>query len=379
MELSRLHSDLDHLYNALLRHPLFMDNPTALETFEELYPIIKVSCTGYDSFITAASDLTAFFDDGHTNIELPYTADALCLPIPCAWQGDRLATECALGDIPSGTAILGVEGKPIQHILQSMCRRIPHENIHLVKSRMTQYPYQNYHLFSELNLRWLLGEKETYCVDFSIGEQVLSRQFVPVRYNGFLDFPSDENFLSWAIHGKAAILRLDACICNDAYCKALDDLAMACLAESATSLTLDISHNMGGSSAVIDRFINHIDTDSYQRYEMIDYSSGHPFTVCSRSEPVTNDRAEHLFPSKLYCIVGNHTFSSARTFAVTLEDNGLATILGQPTGGMPSSYGMPKKNMLANTGIRFRVSHARFLRPNAALDDEDTLYPVFAL
>ena len=373
MELHKLHADLDHLYGALLSHPLLRDDPNELEAFRGLYPILKEGCTGFDSFVTAASDLTGFFRDGHTNIELPYSPSDLCLPIPCAWQEDALLTQCGLGDIPAGTQILGVEGKPALHILQSMSRRIPHENLYLVKSRMTAYPYQNYHLFSKLNLTWLFGEKEAYRVDFLRGEQVDSRTIPLSPYSGFLDFPDENDFLSWDIQQGAALLRLDSCICNDAYLQALDALAAACRAENATSLTLDLSHNMGGSSAVIDPFLSHTDTPGFRRYEMIDYRSGQ--TVTSRSQLVPNPRAEHLLPKKLYCIVGNHTFSSARTFAVTLKDNGLATILGQPTGGKPSSYGMPCKDALPHTGIRFRVSQALFLRPNAQLDEEDTLTP----
>lgn len=67
--------------------------------------------------------------------------------------------------------------------------------------------------------------------------------------------------------------------------------------------------------------------------------------------------------------------SSARTFAVTLKDNGIATIIGEPTGGKPCSYGMPKKAETPNLKIRFRVSRALFLRPNAELDAEEALVP----
>lgn len=374
MELHKLHADLDHLYNALLSHPICIDDPEQKASFSFLYPILKEGCVDLNSFISTASDMTAFFQDGHTNIELPYTPSDLCLPIPCRWQMDALLTECDLDDIAAGTQIIGIEGKPLPHILQSMSRRIPHENLYLVKSRMTTYPYQNYHLFSKLNLTWLFGAKDAYRVDFLRGQQAESC-LIPLRpYCGFLEF-HEGNHISWDIQNGAALLRLDACIYDESYEQTLQQLAEACAFQRATSLTLDLSHNMGGSSAVIDPFIRHIDTPSYRRYEMIEYSTGKPVQLCSRNEVIVNEKSRFLFPQKLYCIVGHDTFSSARTFAVTLKDNGLATIMGQPTGGKPSSYGMPKKDVLPHTGIRFRVSQALFLRPNAQQDDEDTLTP----
>jgi len=82
-----------------------------------------------------------------------------------------------------------------------------------------------------------------------------------------------------------------------------------------------------------------------------------------------------LFPKNLICRVSNTTFSSARTFAVTLKDNGIATIVGQPTGGKPCSYGMPRRDVTPNCNIRFRVSRALFLRPDEKLDEEVALFP----
>ena len=39
---------------------------------EALYIAICEVLYDYDSFIDAATELTTFFEDGHTNIELPY-------------------------------------------------------------------------------------------------------------------------------------------------------------------------------------------------------------------------------------------------------------------------------------------------------------------
>jgi hypothetical protein len=98
---------------------------------------------------------------------------------------------------------------------------------------------------------------------------------------------------------------------------------------------------MGGNSAVIDEFIKFTHVDSFRRYEMIDFSSGEAKTITRRSDEIKNHKKECLFPTEIYCKVSHNTFSSARTFAVTLKDNGIAKIIGTETGGKPNSYGMP--------------------------------------
>ena len=133
---------------------------------------------------------------------------------------------------------------------------------------------------------------------------------------------------------------------------------------------------MGGSSAVIDEFIKHVDIDEFRRYEMIDYSQGAPQYITKRGDIVKNNKASKLFPLDIYCRVSYDTFSSARTFAVTLKDNGIAKIIGSPTGGKPNSFGLPKKFKTPNNKINFRVSQCLFLRPKKTEDGEIALFPI---
>ena len=168
---------------------------------------------------------------------------------------------------------------------------------------------------------------------------------------------------------------MDGCVYDDEYKRTLDELARLCKEKNSDILELDLSKNMGGSSAVIDEFIKYVDVDNFRRYEMIDYSSGAPKVVTTRKDIISNCKKQLLFPKKIVCRVSNTTFSSARTFAVTLKDNHIATIIGQPTGGKPCSYGMPRRDSTPNCNIKFRVSRCLFLRPDDMLDEEMTLFP----
>ena len=103
--------DLEFLYAALLKHPsIIMDEKIKIK-FETLYLSKCDVVCDYDSFIDAATALTVFFQDGHTNIELPYTTQDLCLRLRCCWSGadgNELILEEEYEDIPEHTRIINV-------------------------------------------------------------------------------------------------------------------------------------------------------------------------------------------------------------------------------------------------------------------------------
>ncbi len=374
MCIEALLEDFSYVCTALKQHPILL-NSDKKEQFTELVQKLRLSVRDYPSLIDALTEATMFFQDGHTNIELPYTEEDLCLKIPCNWNKDVLVISENGLDITAGAEIISVEAMPVSELFSFAETRIPHENKYLVKSRTTEYPYKNYHLFSGMNLEALFGKKEFYYIRFRINGEITERQCPLVHYDGFLDF-SQKPFVSYEVKEDTFILHLRECIYNEEYKDTLRQVAELCREKDLHNLELDLSENMGGSSAVIDEFIHFTYADTYRRYEMIDFSSGSPIRVASREQVVPNKKQDILFPKRVICRVSNTTFSSARTFAVTLKDNGIATIIGEPTGGKPCSYGMPKRDVTPNFHIRFRVSRALFLRPDAELDGEEALYPM---
>lgn len=370
--------DLEYLYAALLSHPSVIRDERKRAELETLYLAKETTVRDYDSFIDAATELTVSLHDGHTNIEIPYTPVDLCLNLKCCWDGancEELVLEEAYEDIPEHARIMDVEEMPIEEIVIALAERIPHENLYLVRSRMIRLPYQNYHMFSARNLKRLFVAKENYRITFAVDGKLVKKDIPLLRYDGFLEFIPDDEFLTYEIIGDKAILHLKSCICNEVYKRTLRELACICDTQSINAFVLDLSENMGGDSSVIDEFIKYTRIKEYHRYGMVDFSAGEAGVVTNRLDVVKNQQQEFLLPERIYCKVSYNTFSSARTFAVTLKDNGIATICGTPTGGKPNSYGMPKKMIMPKTGIRFRVSRAVFLRPDADKDEEIALMP----
>lgn len=381
MSSSDYKEDLEYLYSALLCHPSILEDQRMQCAFKKLYLSIVAQEFEYDSFIDVATELTAFFQDGHTNIEIPYTAQDRCMKLKCYWNEDdcdELVLTERYENIPKHAKIFAVEDMQVSELIFALADRIPHENIYLVKSRMIMYPYQNYHVFSEINLKKLFGVKENYSVTFSVDGKLIKKDIPLVYYDGFLDFRPDDEFLAYEVSDDAVVMYLNQYICNEKYKQTLSELACICEEQEISSFVLDLSDNMGGDSSVIDEFIKYTRKKNYRRYEMIDFSSGKRKRMTSRANVVKNQQQDILLPEKIYCKVSHNTFSSARTFAVTLKDNGIATICGVPTGGKPNSYGMPKRMIMPKTNIRFRVSRACFFRSDVSSDEEITLMPELA-
>ena len=367
--------DLEYLYGKLVKHPLFLIDGAELSRFEKLFHQTIGNIQTIDDFVLAANQLTCFFGDGHTNIELPYSNEDMSINIPCYWDGSRLLLSTDYKGIESGAEIISVEDMPVSTLVVRMAERIPHENMYLVQSRMINYPYKNYHVSSENNLQSLFGKKDFFRVSFAYKGNINTVELPLEKYNGFLDF-HDSNFVYYDIVGDTAFLHLDTCICNDLYENTLCELVDICAERGIKVLVLDLSQNMGGNSAVIDMFIKHTRTDEYRRYEMIDYSQGSAEYITRRTDIVKNEKHPKCFDQEIHCNVSYNTFSSARTFAVTLKDNGIATrITGSPTGGKPNSFGLPQRFNTPNCNLSFRVSRCLFKRPNADDESEIALYP----
>lgn len=128
---------------------------------------------------------------------------------------------------------------------------------------------------------------------------------------------------------------------------------------------------MGGTTSVIDEFLSYTHVTKYRQYSTLDYSEGCEKMIADRRYEIQNRQKDVLFPKDMRIKVGYDTFSSARTFAVTLLDNKVAILEGGCSGGKPNSYGAPVKGVLPESKIRYRVSTRYFMRPDATRDDED--------
>lgn len=161
------------------------------------------------------------------------------------------------------------------------------------------------------------------------------------------------------------------------------------------NLVISVQQNGGGNSGVIDALVEHLPVNRYKSFaasirfsqvvlgqqdvslaQVEQASTGHTGNVYDfpASEITVAERTE-TFDDKVYVLTDSFSASAAVDVAAILHDNNLATLVGEPTGGMATSFGDYLEFSTSNLDLPFRISHKRFVRPDPSRDPADTLMP----
>jgi C-terminal processing protease CtpA/Prc len=184
-----------------------------------------------------------------------------------------------------------------------------------------------------------------------------------------------------------AVLTLDKCVADKTYLEKLKELFGSVHVQGIGRVAIDVRGNRGGNSAVVDELLRYIDVESYSspgaEVRSSAAASGQRGFVAalprSTGVPVRRNNARHAEPppfgGQLFVLTGKHTFSSGNWFAVVLQDNAIAKVVGEPTGNAPSSFGDILSFTLPESGLSFTLSFKRWYRPDPARDPADCVVP----
>jgi len=81
-----------------------------------------------------------------------------------------------------------------------------------------------------------------------------------------------------------------------------------------------------------------------------------------KSSVMSNNRKGPGFSGDVYILTSVFTYSAAMDFAMLIQDNGLGTIVGEPSGNLPHSYGDVACFSLPNSGLYMQVSRKTWYR-----------------
>ena len=163
-----------------------------------------------------------------------------------------------------------------------------------------------------------------------------------------------------------AVLTLDECRWNDTYRDTLQSFFAEVQAAGIGNVAVDLRRNGGGNSLVGDAFISYLNTYSYRSWGMR-WRLG-PFVLSRAGDKVKNDRQKDLlFRGNVYVLTSAQTFSAAMDFAMLIHDNGLGTLIGEPPGNLPDSYGDVAFFSLPRSGIFMQISTKQWTRIDETL------------
>lgn len=212
--------------------------------------------------------------------------------------------------------------------------------------------------------------KEGEQIDFTYTEE----DFVPYsqyrEYNGLSDSgEAGKPFVYYNIDEErgTAVLTLNECIFNEEYKSCLRNMFGEVKSKGIKNVCVDLRKNGGGNSMVANEFLKYLDIPSYKEIGLV-WRLG--FLNISAGGGVSeNERYEDLiFDGNVYLLTSYYTFSSAMDFAQYISDNDLGTLIGEPCGNSPNSFGEIAVFKCPNSEIAFQVSTKNWTR----IDRENT-------
>lgn len=280
----------------------------------------------------ALSQLVAIIGDGHTRLRLPQHA----YPLRLYDFADGLHVIGALDNSLVGAKLVNIGGQPLGNIRDRLLSVLPHENSAGDRDNL---PYLATHpdVLAGLGLA-PDANHATYGVmlaDGSTHALTLEPSLVnvplapPATIPLYIERPRDNYWLK--TQPGLVYVKYNACAPGDPPLPMFFDQVLRALdADPNAKLVIDVRHNGGGSSALLD--------------------------------PLIAQLADRKLSGRLYCVIGRKTFSSALLNALSLARAG-ATLVGEPTAGKPSHHGEVRVFALPRSGLIVSYSTKFFEDP----------------
>ncbi|MFZ5353260.1 MAG: S41 family peptidase [Bacillota bacterium] len=346
-----------------------------------------------DDFYFKVQDILCSLKDAHTSTAIysPLKGERT-LNVSYAWLYDGLYVTKDIATLMKGDKVLAIGGKSVEALFDELSRIIPHENDIWVRGAGE----------SMLNREYIIKHigliNEDSKIDFEVlrnGSKInVSAKFDDLKGNLISYFPEFKKDFTYDIlkEDSIGLFTLNTCKYNNKYKAFVKKFFTEVRDKKIQNIIVDLRNNSGGNSQVTDEFLTYFPIKQYKSfggYMRLSHEANeqrsYEFKISEDSKKnkyefpgsinVNELKDEKLlFNGDLYIINSKYTFSSANWFGVIVKDNKLGTIVGEPTGNSPSSYGDILRFELKNSKIDFRVSHKCFIRPDEK-NTSNTLEP----
>ena len=304
--------------------------------------------------------------------QFPFGADIAPdarLRLRSSWRNEKTGET-----LTRGTEILAINGMAIPDLV---ARLLAYSHGETAKLRM--------HMLGVMLPGWfdaVMGWRDRFAITFAGTAAPTTLQWakgapwVPVEDSK----AAEMSRIEW-LGADAAMLRVptfDVDEDPDAYNRAIDQAFAAINARAVSRLIIDVRGNTGGQSDAGARVIQYVlDRPAAQvsraRERLNDENIGvlgYRGAIGTMREFVVDDEliqpvpAEARFKGRVAVLIDELTYSAGILFATTMQDRGLATLVGRPTGGFANQTGNMMPTRLPATGFTAFIATRDFIRPS---------------
>ena len=217
------------------------------------------------------------------------------------------------------------------------------------------------------------GYHAPFFFEWTDGENVISEEYTEedfVSWSEFLEIrnryvPDNDKpleFVSYEIDEEKslAVLTLTQCNYNQIYIDCVRSMFVEIMQKDIQNVAVDLRGNGGGSSLVGNEFIRYLPVDHYFDGPY-DWRWGF-FHFHSSGKTRNRYYKDLMFDGNVYILTDSESFSSAKDFAMLIQDNHLGKIIGEPSANAVNGYGEIAAFYLPNTGLFVQISTKKWYR-----------------
>lgn len=382
---SSMKEDIDYVVDILQSvHPATLDGYSEEQTMiiETLYDYASKERNYFD-FWLQLNRLFVSFRDAHTVLGYPggWIDNGLLrssfLHTPVKWLEDGLYVSDNSFSLRRGDRFLSIGGVSPEDLLRTIRESyVPWESDEWVRYQSTWIIFSSYFIEAN-NLLDSEGRLIAKLERVNGGYETIELPLVQVRKrDGKRLWPGT---VKLEPEHDLAVYRFDRFRPSEEFFTAVSDFFQQVEEAGIRRVAIDLRYNQGGNNAAMAAFYRHLPNRTIMDRPAILRLS--PLATRMRGYPEGSGMAKiadpalvethyryidgpasPIFEGELYILTSAQTFSSAADMTAFYQDADLATILGEPIGGLPSWYGDKLNLRTPNIGIGFSISTKFFYR-----------------
>lgn len=285
-----------------------------------------------------------------------------------SYPGDQYLNAIPQKDV-DGYSIITINGKSVKQIYDDATPYYCYETEDWINIDLGSLATLDFLGFNEpFVYRWFDGEHEIEEI-YTASDFVGWDEFI-VICNKYYVLSEPKDFVYYDIDEQKslAVLTLTQCIYNQTYIDCVKDMFTEVKQKGIRNVAVDLRGNGGGSSLVGNEFVKYLPVDSYFEGGY-DWRWGFITFQFKQIKLKNNCNKNLIFDGNVFIVTDTGSFSSAKDFAMLIQDNHLGKVVGEPSANAVNGYGDVTYFYLPNTGLFVQISTKKWYRIDSSNTD----------